>query len=80
MKVGQIVLYRINGVDKQTGDTHQNYDGEQVPAIVTKIWPGEFDSGKTPGYNITVFPDGNSTMWRTSVREGDGPGQISEDK
>lgn len=70
--VGQIVLYKIGEHDARKGN--QSDIGNLVPAIVTRIWPNEY--GTEAGYNITVFPDGEQTLWRTSVKIGFDPGQI----
>jgi hypothetical protein len=49
-------------------------EGAELPCIIARIWPNEFGQD-IPGINGQVFLDGNDTLWVTSAREGDQPGQ-----
>jgi hypothetical protein len=51
-----------------------NANTNRLPMIITAVWPDEFGSSN-PGVNGQVFLDGNDTLWVTSAREGNGPGQ-----
>jgi hypothetical protein len=83
---GKIVLYKMRkdncgfrpGCFAPDGSRigNQSQPGDLVPAIITRVWPGEFDAGKSDGYNITVFPDGPTPIWATSVKFGDGEGEL----
>jgi hypothetical protein len=59
---------------------NQSSPGDLVPAIITREWPDEFERpggyGRVPGYNVTVFPDGPTPIWATSVKFGDGEGEL----
>ena len=48
-------------------------EGDEFPCIIARVWPKEF--GDEPGINGQAFLDGNDTLWVTSVREGNDPGQ-----
>jgi hypothetical protein len=55
-----------NGVQIHIGNEH--YAGDQLPMLVVHVW----DDDRT--VNGQVFLDGNDTLWKTSVKLGDGPG------
>ena len=48
--------------------------GERVPMIITQVWPNEFGPNYH-GVNGQAFLDGNDSLWVTSVKEGDQPGE-----
>jgi hypothetical protein len=78
--LGKMMLYKMRKDDaRPAGGGNQNSPGDLVPAIITAVWPDEFageNGGRVPGYNITVFPDGRETLWRTSVKIGDEEGEL----
>lgn len=41
-------------------------EGDQLPMLIVRDWGGSV--------NGQVFLDGNHTLWKTSVSQGDGPG------
>lgn len=65
--IGRIVRYQPVGSERGN-----NNNGEYAPAIITQV----FDSAAV-GVNLRVFFDGEVVGWRTSVLEGDNPGQWS---
>ena len=49
-------------------------EGEQVPMLITAVWPNEFGP-HNHGINGQATLDGNDSLWVTSVEEGEAPGQ-----
>lgn len=85
--LGKIVLYKMRAQDcgfssdiylKGQRVGNQSSPGDLVPAIITRVWPDEFQGaeGRVDGYNITVLPDGPTPLWITSTKFGDGDGEI----
>lgn len=68
--VGDVVLYRLPHrlyppVDRDVWGLHA---GDAVPMLVTRVHSPTLVNG-------CVFPDGNTTLFQTSVLEGNGLGQ-----
>lgn len=49
--------------------------GEVYPMVVCRVWPNEY--GTQPGVNGQVILDGSDSLWVTSAKEGDLPGEWS---
>lgn len=61
--IGRVVVYSLND-----SDLHLNNGAREAPAMIVRVWENN-------GVNLKVSLDGESTLWRTSVSLGDGPGQ-----
>lgn len=57
-----------SGVQAHYGNS--SVEGHTLPAIIVKTW----GMTEEASCNIQVFLDGNDVLWKTSVREGEGPG------
>ncbi len=75
LTIGRIVLYNTTEEDRKKL-TAMNSAGicnvsKQLPAIVVAVW------GDQPGacINISVILDGEGTLWKTSIHQGDQEGQ-----
>lgn len=78
--IGRIVHYRLSEWDVRDADLHSGKPagvalnglkaGDYCPAMVVRTWPG------SAAVNLRVMVDGPvSTMWKTSIAQGDGEGQ-----
>ena len=65
--IGRIVNYRLLPDERGNGNM-----ADMAPAIITAVWA---ESGGGSGVNLRVFLDGEAVLWRTSVREGQEPGE-----
>lgn len=80
LSIGRIVLYKLSEsdcrrilryrADTPTNDGNQPTAGNTVPAIV--VWPHD---NPEHTFNGQAFLDGNDSLWLTSVKQGDEPGQ-----
>lgn len=73
VKLTKELAERAHMVGWEKGFNNPHEEGQNLPAIITRIWPDEYGPG-IPGINVTIFPDGNGTLWATSLREGTEPG------
>ena len=51
-------------------------EGDVVPLTITAVWPNEFGEGEY-GVNGQALLDGNDSLWVTSAKQGEEPGQWS---
>ena len=73
--IGRIVNYKLTEADKKNLEAARGFTGrynntaDTLPAIIVAVW-----SDTT--INAQVFVDGHtSTMWKTSINQGDEIGQ-----
>lgn len=71
--IGRIVIYKLTEQDKKVLEANvqgrYNNTSSELPAMVVIVW-----SPQT--VNLQVIVDGNiGTLWKTSVPQGDEPGQ-----
>jgi hypothetical protein len=73
--IGRIVHYVLADDDTNRSGA----PGQHRPAIVVRVWPGEYGNNECPdGVNLQVFLDGSNdiepgqpTLWKTSVEYSD---------
>ena len=66
------LVENVKGVQHHTGNPVS--EGLTVALIVTAVWPHEYGEG-TFGVNGQALLDGNDSLWVTSAKQGDEPGQ-----
>lgn len=66
--IGRVVIYNTTEEDKASA--RKNFDNvvQQLPAIIVNVWSDTC-------INVRVFSDGGSMLWKTSINQGDQPGQ-----
>ena len=67
IEIGQMVKYKVGKWDLDQDVRHQNYVGDIVPLLVTRVWSHEY--GDEPGVNGRAFLDGEAILWVTSMEE-----------
>jgi len=73
--IGRIVHYEVLPEDKLKMAAARYINGgcndsDKCPAIITAVWSDNC-------VNLRVIADGNLDLWKTSVNQGDQPGQWS---
>jgi len=73
--IGRIVHYNTDDSDKAKMNAARQINGgcnnaSILPAVVVAVWSESC-------INIRVIADGNLDLWKTSVNQGDQPGQWS---
>ena len=66
--IGRVVIYNTTEEDKASAG--KNFDNvvQQLPAIIVNVWSDTC-------INVRVFSDGGGMLWKTSINQGDQPGQ-----
>ncbi len=71
--IGRIVIYKLTEADRKKLEIHQSsMDGgcnvsTELPAIVVAVWSDTC-------VNLRVLTDGTQIWWKSSINEGDQPG------
>jgi hypothetical protein len=63
--LGRVVIYTLTELDKTL---FSNNGASECPATIVRVW----DNGMV---NLRLQNDGEGSPWRTSIHQGDQPGQ-----
>jgi len=73
--IGRIVIYHTTEAEREVMRNNPNCNvSDYLPAMVVANWTHELVTEGSQCLNLRVFLDGEGTLWKTSINEGDAPG------
>ena len=78
MKLGQLVVYHLGDTEDLGGNHNPSLGGHGRTAAAVVVNVGDLVQEKQTWVNLKVLTDAKDDVWKTSVKIGDGPGQVSE--